>query len=102
MWDLAVLGFAALCIATCIINVADPTPENELMPTWYLVTSYLVCMGPMILISAYLVADRRLLRRLIPWLAQFTVRRETIVGIYLLLLFFALGIIVTVIATVVS
>ena len=56
-------------------------PENAKWPTWYLWTSYLVFLMPMLLISCYLLLDRRPVRRAVPALARFSVRQETRAGL---------------------
>ena len=81
VWDVAVLGVAALCVVGCVMGVAQPTPENAKWPVWYLWTSYLVFLMPMLLIACYLLLDRRPVRRAVPALGRFSVRQETRVGL---------------------
>ena len=81
VWDVVVLGVAALCVVGCVMGVVQPTPENAKWPTWYLWTSYLVFLMPMLLIACYLLLDRRPVRRAVPALARFSVRQETRVGL---------------------
>ena len=81
VWDAVVLGVAALCVVGCVMGVVQPTPENAKWPTWYLWTSYLVFLMPMLLIACYLLLDRRPVRRAVPALARFSVRQETRVGL---------------------
>lgn len=81
VWDAVVLGVAALCVVGCVMGVVQPTPENAKWPTWYLWTSYLVFLMPMLLIACYLLLDRRPVRRAVPALACLSVRQETRVGL---------------------
>ena len=81
VWDAVVLGVAALCVVGCVMGVVQPTPENAKWPTWYLWTSYLVFLMPMLLIACYLLLDRRPARRAVPALARLSVRQETRVGL---------------------
>ena len=81
IWDVLVLGMAALCVVGCVMGVVAPTPENAKWPAWYLWTSYLVFLMPMLLIGSYLLLDRRLLRREVPALARLTVHQETRYGL---------------------
>ena len=55
---------------------------------------------PIVLISCYLLLDRRPLRRRIPVLACLTVRRETSTGLLVMLALLAAWIVATVIAQV--
>ena len=88
VWDAVVLGVAALCVVGCVMGVVQPTPENAKWPTWYLWTSYLVFLMPMLLIACYLLLDRRPVRRAVPALARFSVRQETRVGLLALIAIF--------------
>ena len=88
VWDVVVLGVAALCVVGCVMGVAQPTPENAKWPAWYLWTSYLVFLMPMLLIACYLLLDRRPVRRAIPALASLSVRQETRVGLLALIAIF--------------
>lgn len=81
IWDVLVLGMATLCVVGCVMGVVQPTPENAKWPAWYLWTSYLAFLMPMLLIGSYLLLDRRLLRRELPALARLTVRQETRYGL---------------------
>ena len=88
VWDVVVLGVAALCVVGCVMGVVQPTPENAKWPAWYLWTSYLVFLMPMLLIACYLLLDRRPVRRAIPALASLSVRQETRVGLLALIAIF--------------
>ena len=88
VWDVVVLGVAALCVVGCVMGVVQPTPENAKWPTWYLWMSYLVFLMPMLLIACYLLLDRRPVRRAVPALACLSVRQETRVGLLALIAIF--------------
>lgn len=81
VWDVVVLGVAALCVVGCVMGVVQPTHENAKWPAWYLLTSYLVFLMPMLLVACYLLLDRRPVRRAVPALGRFSVRQETRVGL---------------------
>ena len=98
IWDLVVLGTAALLVVGCVMGVAIPTPSNAAWPMWYRCLSYLVCLLPMLLIGCYLLLDRRPLRREVPALARFTVRQETRTGLLVILGLFVLWVVASVIA----
>ena len=83
-----VMKFSALCVVGCVMGVVQPTPENAKWPAWYLWTSYLVFLMPMLLIACYLLLDRRPVRRAIPALASLSVRQETRVGLLALIAIF--------------
>lgn len=98
IWDVLVLGMAALCVVGCVMGVVAPTPENAKWPAWYLWTSYLVFLMPMLLIGSYLLLDRRLLRREVPALARLTVRQETRYGLIAIGVLFAAWVVASVAA----
>ena len=100
VWDAVLLALCALCVAGCVMAVADPTPENAQRPLWYLVVSYFVFLAPAFVIVCYLLLDRRPLRREVPALARLTVRQETRVGLLVILGLFALWVVASVIAEV--
>ena len=100
VWDAVLLALCALCVAGCVMAVADPTPENAQRPLWYLVVSYFVFLAPAFVISCYLLLDRRPLRREVPALARLTVRQETRVGLLVILGLFVVWVVASVIAEV--
>ena len=100
VWDAVLLALCALCVAGCVMAVADPTPENAQRPFWYLVVSYFVFLAPAFVIVCYLLLDRRPLRREVPALARLTVRQETRVGLLVILGLFVVWVVASVIAEV--
>ena len=99
-WDVCVLLACAIMVIGCVGAIVDPIPENSAWPTWYLVYSYLAFAMPIVLISCYLLLDRRPLRRRISVLAHLTVRQEMRAGGLVILVLVVAWIIATVIAQV--
>lgn len=85
VWNVAVLGGLALVLAACVAAFLEPTATVAAYPRWLQAVSYLVLMPLMFAIGGYLVLDRRPLRRRVPALAQLTVRRETRLGLLVIL-----------------
>ena len=77
-------------IATCVSLTVSPTPANQGYPTWYLAWVFLGFVAPMVTAIAYVVADRRSLRRWLPRLGAIPVWAEFGGLIVLFLLLFML------------
>ncbi len=84
-WDVLVIGFTALVVVVCVDVFLNPTGASAAYPVWYRAFSYLICFAGVCLIGAYLLLDRRPIRRVFPRLAGLTVRTETIVGLLAML-----------------
>ena len=95
VWNTVVLLVCAVLVMGCVMAVVEPTPENATWPAWYLVWSYFAFMVPEIVIAAYLLLDRRPVRRAIPPLARLTVGRELRVGLLAMLALLAAWIVAT-------
>ena len=95
VWNTVVLLVCAVLVVGCVMAVVDPTPENAAWPAWYLAWSYFAFMVPEIVIAAYLLLDRRPVRRAIPPLARLTVGRELRVGLLAMLALLAAWIVAT-------
>ncbi|MBM6675630.1 serine/threonine protein kinase [Olsenella uli] len=98
LWDVVVVGVVAVLVIGCVMAVIDPTPENAAWPTWYLLLSYFGFLVPTFLVAGYLLLDRRPLRREIPALARLTVRRETAVGLVVILVLFVAWVVASAVA----
>lgn len=85
VWNVAVLGGLALVLAACVAAFLEPTATVAAYPRWLQAVSYLVLMPLMFAVGGYLVLDRRPLRRRVPALANLTVRRETCLGLLVIL-----------------
>ena len=92
------MGVVAVLVIGCVMAVIDPTPENAAWPTWYLLLSYFGFLVPTFLVAGYLLLDRRPLRREIPVLARLTVRRETAVGLVVILVLFVAWVVASAVA----
>lgn len=66
VWDIALLLSACLVVMGITLAFLEPSPENQLMPTWYLFYSLFFWMLPSLLIALFLISDRRPLHRFIP------------------------------------
>lgn len=99
-WDVCVLCACAVMVVGCVGAMVRPNAEIASWPMWYRLYSYLAFAIPIVLISCYLLLDRRPLRRRIPVLARLTVRRETSMGLLVMLALLAAWIVATVIAQV--
>ena len=84
-WDILCVLFLVVLIAGCVMAIVDPTPENASWPLWYLVWSYLAFMAPEFAIVAYLLMDRRPLRRAVPRLSRLAVGSEVRAGLLAML-----------------
>ena len=84
-WDVLCALFLLVLLAGCVMAIVDPTPENASWPLWYLVWSYLAFMAPEFAIVAYLLMDRRPLRRAVPRLSRLAVRSEVRAGLLAML-----------------
>ncbi|MCC6103466.1 MAG: serine/threonine protein kinase [Olegusella sp.] len=90
VWDVLVAAACVLFVLGCVAAYLVPTPQNASKPAWYMAFSYFFCMIPLIVITSYLILDRRPLRQWIPALANLTVRRETISGIKAIVFIFVI------------
>ncbi len=90
VWDVLVSAACVLFVLGCVAAYLMPTPQNASKPAWYMAFSYFFCMIPLIVITSYLILDRRPLRQWIPALANLTVRRETISGIKAIVFIFVI------------
>lgn len=95
VWNTAVLLVCAVFVMGCVMAVVEPTPENAAWPAWYLLWSYFAFMVPELVIVAYLLLDRRPVRRAIPPLARLTVGRELRVALIAMLALLAAWIVAT-------
>lgn len=100
LWNVVVVGVVAVLVIGCVMAVSDPTPQNAAWPTWYLLLSYFGFLAPAFLVAGYLLLDRRPLRREVPALARLTVRRETAVGLLVILALFVAWVVASVAAQV--
>lgn len=85
VWNVVVLGGLALVLAACVAAFLEPTATVAAYPRWLQAVSCLVLMPLMFAVGGYLLLDRRPLRRRVPALAQLTVRRETRLGLLVIL-----------------
>ena len=63
VWNAAVLAVAALFLVVCVNSTIDPPPSTASDPLWFRVYEYLVFMGVLVFTVAYLLLDKRRLRR---------------------------------------
>lgn len=85
VWDVAVLCGLALVLVGCVVAFANPNATVASYPVWLQAVSYLVIVPVMSVVGAYLLLDRRPLRRRVPALARLTVRQEARWGLRVLL-----------------
>lgn len=85
VWDVAVLGCLALVLVGCVAAFANPNATVASYPVWLQAASYLAIVPVMSVVGAYLLLDRRPLRRRVPALARLTVRQEARWGLRVLL-----------------
>ncbi len=97
IWDVFVLFVFAILVATCIAGAMDPAAINPSYPAWYVVYTWLGALLPIFAVAAYLLLDRRLLRRKIPSMAKLSIKRETGLGVLLIFVLVLLWIVVTII-----
>ena len=90
----------AVLVVGCVGAMVNPGAEIASWPVWYRLYSYLAFAMPIVLISCYLLLDRRPLRRRISVLAHLTVRQEMRAGGLVILVLVVAWIIATVIAQV--
>lgn len=95
VWNTTVLLVCAVLVMGCVMAVVEPAPENAAWPAWYLLWSYFAFLVPELVIAAYLLLDRRPVRRAIPPLARLTVGRELRVGLIAMLALLAAWIVAT-------
>lgn len=100
VWNVLVTAACALLLIGCVGAMVNPNAEIATWPVWYRLYSYLAFAMPVILVVSYLLLDRRPLRRRVPVLAQLTARRETGMGLLVMLALLAAWIVATVIAQV--
>lgn len=79
-WNAAVLAAWALLVSACAIAVASPNPHDAALPTWFLVLEYLGMCALDFTVMAYLLLDRRRLRRRFPALSRRGVLAEAGIG----------------------
>ena len=84
-WNVAVVLGILLVLVGCVGALLNPTTAVASYPLWVQVASYLVVMPALGLVGGYLLLDRRPLRRRVPALARLTVRRETRLGLLVIL-----------------
>ena len=70
LWNALVLAAYALVIASCVISIAEPVPENADWPLWFLVFSYAVVLNLSGALVAYLLLDKRRLFARFPALGR--------------------------------
>ena len=75
-WNVFVLLIYLLLASSCVSAVVQPTEANRAYPVWFLALEYLGMTLSWVSVLAYLVLDKRRLRRRIPWLAQRTWRQD--------------------------
>ena len=85
LWDVIVLLAVVLVLVSSVVALVSPSAATAAYPLWLQVVSYLLAMPALTLVGGYLLLDRRPLRRRVPALAHLTVRRETRVGLLVLL-----------------
>ena len=97
-WNVLVTVGCALLLIGCVGAMLYPNAEIAAWPTWYRLYAYLAFAMPVILVGAYLLLDRRPLRRRVPALAHLTVRQETLRVLLVLLALFVAWAVATAIA----
>lgn len=75
-WNVFVLLIYLLLASSCVSAVVQPTEADRAYPVWFLALEYLGMTLSWVSVLAYLVLDKRRLRRRIPWLAQRTWRQD--------------------------
>lgn len=81
IWNAAVLIVWAFYLMGCILAVVTPNAHDASLPAWFLILEYLGMAALDFTIIAYLVLDRRRLRRRFPALARLSICNEVKVGI---------------------
>lgn len=81
IWNAAVLIVWAFYLMGCILAVVTPNAHDASLPAWFLILEYLGMAAFDFTIIAYLVLDRRRLRRRFPALARLSICNEVKVGI---------------------
>ena len=81
IWNAAVLVVWAFCLMGCILAVVSPNAHDAALPIWFLVLEYLGMAALDFTVIAYLVLDRRRLRRRFPALARRSVCSEVKMGV---------------------
>ena len=71
----------AFYLMGCILAVVTPNAHDASLPAWFLILEYLGMAALDFTIIAYLVLDRRCLRRRFPALARLSICNEVKVGI---------------------
>ena len=97
-WNALVTGGCVLLLVGCVGAMLYPNAEIAAWPMWYRLYAYLAFAMPVILVGAYLLLDRRPLRRRVPVFARLTVRQETGRGLLVLLALFVAWAVATAIA----
>lgn len=78
-WNGAVFILWLLMIAACSFAAFNPTETNLHTPTWLLVLEYPVFMGGFFMFIAYALLYKKYMRRDIPILAPFSMKRGLII-----------------------
>ena len=75
-WNVFVLLIYLLLASSCVSAVVQPTEADRVYPVWFLMLEYLGMTLSWASVLAYLVLDKRRLRRRIPRLARRTWRQD--------------------------
>ena len=81
IWNAAVLVVWAFYLMGCIFAVVSPNVHDAALPIWFLVLEYLGMAALDFTVIAYLMLDRRRLRRRFPALARRSVCSEVKMGV---------------------
>lgn len=78
-WNIVVLFAWLMMIGGCFFAAFEPNETNVLAPTWVLVLEYPVLMGGFFTFVAYALLYKKFLRRTMPALAPFSVRKSLVI-----------------------